>query len=131
MDPKILTRYRAYPTGFQTARLGDWAIDFTPLATVVPRRRSVVWGLLALATPRELERVYGQAVYPQVGPGHRYYPEAVVVSTRVGRRFPALVYVSSKRGSKRPSGDYLDILVRLAKRRRFPQGYILKLERFR
>jgi hypothetical protein len=131
MNPKILTRYRAYPTNLQTARLKDWAIDFTPLATIVRRKRSAVWGVLAMATPRELERIYGEPVYPGVGAGHKYYPVAVMVSTRSGHKFPALVYVSYKRGAKRPSADYLDILIRVSKRRRFPDGYIRQLARLR
>ena len=94
MDPKILRRHGAHPTNVRTARLHDWAIQFTALATIFRKRGSAVWGVLAKATPQELERIYSEELYPQVGPGHRYFPEAIVVSTRTGRKLSALVYVS-------------------------------------
>ena len=130
MEPKVLARFRAFPRNLQPARLSGWRIGFTPFATILPRRGSLVWGVVGTATPRELERVYGQALFPEKGAGHRYFPEAVVVSARGGRRIPALVYVSTKRGSRRPSPEYVEILLKVSRRRRFPRAYIRELETF-
>lgn len=125
MDAKKLAENGLGPARCVTACLKNWAIHFSPYATMRPRRGSEVWGVMCRLGLAELDKVYGRPLFNS----HRYYPEAVVVRTAAGAQISALTYISHEKAAAKPGGDYLEAILRIARQRRFPKAYVGHLQK--
>ena len=125
MHPSVLIEKGLRLRQMQAARLENWAIGFTPYATVFPCPGKEVWGVTALASPVDLDRVYDQPLFG----GYRYYPEAVLVTTQHGERVTAIQYVSFDPVGAHPPADYLRLMLEAARKHGFPDRYRLFLAR--
>ena len=97
------------------------------VANLVRSERNCVYGIAALVTHEELDRLYAHAENVL---GGAYRPEAVIVETSDGKMKPALCYIAPdmKPGAARP--DYVKRIVDPAREYGFPDWYIVRLESF-
>lgn len=98
-------------------------------ANIVPKERGTVYGVLLVASREDHERML--TLLLETGTmGAPYLPEAAVVETLDGRTCPTLVYTKLQGEVGDPSREYLDSIVRAAKRWGFPAPYVSRLENF-
>ncbi len=119
---EVLKQVEYTPERYEVARLDGYDIRIRPLANLVPSDRDRVYGIVALATHAELERLYGQ---DWVG---TYLPHPVVVSTTDGTLRAALTYIAPNMKPEPPTDDYLDRIIGPARSYGFPDWYIQRLE---
>ena len=106
------------------ARLDGFDIRIEPLATLVRKESSCVYGIVCKITHGELECLYN---LDWVG---RYDPEAVVVEVDEGRQVPALTYISDPLQKSLPARDYVQRIIEPARQWGFPDWYIQRLLQF-
>src|SRR5512147_87156 len=90
MNRAVLAEVGLAPASWEAASLPGFDIRIAPRANLVRAAGQVVFGVLATATHRELERLYAHA---QSVLGELYLPEPVLVHTEGGSWKPALCYI--------------------------------------
>ncbi len=125
---EVLEKSDVAPEGVEVARLAGFDIRIAPLANLVPSEMDAVYGIVALVTHHELERLYR---YAREELGGVYNPRAVLVETLSGAYRPALCYIAPSMTPSPASSDYVDRIILPARERGFPEWYVNKLERFR
>jgi hypothetical protein len=128
MSRRVLAQVGLLPERFETAVLDGFDIVIRPLANLVRADGGSVYGLLTVATHRELERLYAHA---RDVLGGAYLPHPVVVRTLAGQSIPALCYIAANLEPKPASSDYVDRIIGPAREHCFPASYISRLESFR
>lgn len=113
---------------FEVVRLSGFDIRIRPLANLLRRDNSCVYGIVATATHDELRRLYSHAENVL---GGVYLPEAVLTETSDGSLRPALCYIAPSMDGTPPTGGYIDRIVEPAKAYGFPSWYVERLESFR
>ncbi len=126
---EILKRVDYVPDRVEVARLHGFDITISPLANLAPSEHHCVYGILATGTHADLDRLYGRYVKGELGA--IYLPEAVLCQTLDGRWIPALCYIAAPTDQARATDDYLDRIVKPARKYGFPEWYIERLESFR
>ncbi len=126
---EILKRVDYVPDRVEVARLHGFDITISPLANLAPSEHHCVYGILATGTHDDLDRLYGRYVKGELGA--IYLPEAVLCQTLDGRWMPALCYIAAPTDQARATDDYLDRIVKPARKYGFPEWYIERLESFR
>lgn len=126
MNPGVLARAGVRLATPRRARLDGWDIEIRPHATLVPNGRRSVYGILARVTHADLHKLYAKDWF---GFG-AYLPEAVVVSDRQRRRVPATCYIAWRRGRGKPTGEYLQKMISVARQYDFPHLYIERIRSF-
>jgi len=121
----VLEQVDYVPQRYEVARLHGYDIQIRPLANLVRSDGDSVYGIAALATHADLERLYGQ---DWVG---TYLPHPVFVYTTDGTLRPALCYIAPGMEPAPPDNDYIDRIVEPAHRYGFPDWYIERLEQQR
>ena len=121
----VLKQVGYVPERYEVARLHGFDIQIRPLANIVWSDSDSVYGIVALATHADLERLYGQ---DWVG---TYLPHPVVVSVTGGTLRPALTYIAPDMKPKPPVDDYVDRIIGPARRLGFPDWYVERLEKER
>jgi hypothetical protein len=116
------------PRRWEVARLPGFDLDVRPLANLVRSDRHTVYGLLALGTHGELDRLYAHA---RDVLGQTYLPEAVLAQTLDGRWVPALCYLAAAMEPRPAAGDYIDRIAGPARAHGFPDWYVERIESFR
>ena len=87
-----------------------------------------MFGVLACATHRELDRLYAHA---RDVLGETYLPHPVLVQTQAGEARPALCYIAPRMIEKPADRDYVDRILEPARTLDFPEWYLARLESFR
>jgi hypothetical protein len=128
MSHRVLAEAGLFPERLEAAVLDGFDIVIRPLANLVRSDGCSVYGLLTVATHRELERLYAHA---RDVLGGVYLPHPVVVTTLAGQSVPALCYIAASLEPKPASSDYVDRIVGPAREHGFPASYISRLESFR
>lgn len=128
MNRDVLKEVDLAPDHVEVARLPGFDIRIRPLANLVRSDQYSVYGILAAATHRELDRLYAHA---RDVLGGVYLPYPVLAHTLDRRLVPALCYVAVTMESRPASNEYLDRIVNPAREDGFPAWYIERLESFR
>jgi cation transport regulator ChaC len=125
IDLDVLKRADVVPEQFEVARLGGFDVQIKPLANLVRSEQHCVYGIVAATTHQELHGLYSQ------GWVSSYLPEAVLVETLDGKWRAALCYVAPELAAEPAAEEYVEKIVRAARKYGFPDWYIDRLERFR
>ena len=125
INRKVLAEAHLIPEKLETAKLDGFDIRIQPLANVVRSEKHSVYGIVCLAAPEDLKRLYDQ---DWVG---AYLPETVMVETKDGKSLPAQCYIAPHAPPAPAAGDYIDRIVNPAREYEFPDWYIERLEKFR
>jgi hypothetical protein len=128
MSLDVLKEVDLVPDRVEVARLQGFDIRIRPLANLVRSDEHSVYGILAAATHRELDRLYAHA---RDVLGGVYLPHPVVAQTLDGKLIPALCYIATTMESGSASNEYIDRILNPAKEHGFPVWYIKRLESFR
>lgn len=125
MNADVLAQAGVYPSDRQAAQLDGWELKIAPRATLIPAPRSRVYGVLGQMTHEDLDRVYAKDWF---GFG-AYLPEAVIV-TAAARQAPALCYIAWKTEGGKPTRQYIQKMVAVAREHCFPEEYVRHIESF-
>ena len=125
IDLDVLKRAGVVPKRFEVAKLGGFDVEIKPLANLVRSERHCVYGIVAATTHQELRRLYSQ------GWVSSYLPEAVLVETLDGKWRAALCYVAPELAAEPAAEEYVEHIVRAARKHGFPDWYVDRLESFR
>jgi hypothetical protein len=126
MSPDVLAKADVRPTDLRKARLDGWELTIAPRATLVPSPGRSVYGVAGRLTHAELERLYTKDWF---GFG-TYLPEAVLVNDTARGSWPAVTYVSWQLEGGKPTGDYVEKILSVARERAFPEEYVRHIESF-
>ena len=126
MNADVLAKADVHPAERQAARLDGWALAIAPHATLVPAPGSRVFGVLGKLTHEELDRLYMKDWF---GFG-RYLPEAVVALDAAGGPVPALCYVAWESEGGRPTAEYVERILQVAREYSFPEDYVRHIRSF-
>ncbi|HWL88913.1 MAG TPA: gamma-glutamylcyclotransferase family protein [Polyangiaceae bacterium] len=113
---------------WEVAKLAGFDIRIAPRANLVRSDQHCVYGILAKATHRELERLYIE--HSKGILGETYLPEAVLVETSSGTWRAAICYICPEMVARTPAPDYVQRIIGPARRFDFPEWYIARLESF-
>ena len=127
MNVDVLREVNLVPETWEVARLSGFDIDIRPRANLVRSDRYAVYGVVAPVSHPELARLYAHAHDVL---GESYLPEAVIVEVDGSFR-PALCYIATSMVPRPAADDYVDRVVRPARRFGFPAWYVDRLETFR
>ena len=127
MNREVLAEVGLSPAYWEPASLPGFEIRIAPRANLVRSPGDTVFGVLANATHRELDRLYAHA---RDVLGEAYLPHPVLVHTRAGRTLPALCYIAPVMVERRAERDYVDRILEPARALAFPEWYLARLESF-
>jgi hypothetical protein len=128
MNLDVLREVDLVPPQWEVAKVMGFDITIAPRANLVPSEFDAVYGIVALATHRELQRLYDHARNVL---GETYFPRAVLTEILDGKWRPALCYLAPEMAPRPAAADYVDRIVRPARELGFPDWYIARLESFR
>jgi hypothetical protein len=125
----VLKEVDLVPEHHEVARLAGFDIRIAPRANLIRSEEHTVYGIIATATHKELERLYSE--HSQGKLGETYWPEAVLVQTLDGKLKPVMTYICPHMILRPAETAYVDRIINPAKILDFPAWYIAKLESFR
>jgi len=128
MNMDVLRDVDVVPAQWEPARLPGFDIVVRPRANLERSQRHCVYGVVATATHRELDKLYEHA---RDILGETYLPEPVLTETLDGKWRPALCYIAPEMTAGPAAGDYLDRIMAPARALGFPGWYLDRLESFR
>jgi len=128
MNRAVLGEVGLAPRRWEPAALAGFDIRIAPRANLARAPGQLVFGVLALATHAELERLYDHA---RDVLGGVYLPEAVLVQAGSGAHEPALCYLAPRMVEGPVDPGYLDRILEPARELGFPASYLARLESFR
>ena len=126
MSPEVLAKADVHPTDLQKARLEGWKLVIAPRATLVPAASASVYGVVARLTHVELDRLYAKDWF---GFG-TYLPEAVLVTLDAGDPLPAISYIAWQLEGGKPTRDYVEKILSVARQFSFPEDYVRHIQSF-
>ena len=126
MSPAVLAKADVRPTDLQKARLDGWELTIAPRATLMPAPGRSVHGILARLTHAELGQLYGKDFF---GFG-TYLPEAVLVTPASGNPLPGITYISWRLEGGKPTGEYVEKILSVAREHSFPEDYVRHIQSF-
>lgn len=121
----VLHEVDLHPARFEVARLPGYDISIRPLANLAASDEHTVYGMLASATHRELERLYRHASDVL---GGVYLPHPVLAYTLVGQAEPALCYIAPSLEPSPPDPAYVSRILEPAREYGFPRWYLKRIE---
>jgi hypothetical protein len=128
MNLEVLRDIGIAVSGCEVARLDGFDIAIAPLANLVRADHASVHGVLAYATPEDLDRLYAHA---RDILGGTYRPESVSVQTRDGRARVVRCYIAPHMDMRPADRAYVERILQPARAWGFPAWYISRLEHFR
>jgi cation transport regulator ChaC len=126
MHPDVLAQANVHPTERQLARLDGWKLRIAPRATLIPADGNCVYGIVAQLTHPELDKLYTKDWF---GFG-TYLPEAVMVTNATARQLAAMCYIAWETAGGKPTREYMEKMVSVAREYSFPDDYIRHMESF-
>jgi len=123
----VLREFDLEPERFEVARLPGYDISIRPLANLVSSDEHTVYGVLATATHRDLERLYDHA---RDVLGGVYLPNPVLAHTLLGQAEPALCYIAPSLRPAPPDPAYVRRILEPARQYGFPAWYQKRIESF-
>ena len=128
MNRAVLAEVGLAPVDWEQASLPGFDIRIAPRANLISSPGHTVFGVLASATHRELERLYAHAHDVL---GETYLPHPVLVHTQTGETRPALCYIAPQMIERPAEHDYVDRILEPARALGFPEWYLARLGSFR
>jgi hypothetical protein len=128
MNLDVLAEVSLVPEQQEVGRLSGFELRIAPRANLLRSAKDCVYGLLATATHRELDRLY---THSREVLGETYLPEAVLVESLDGRLRPAMTYLCSEMVPRPADPAYVERIAGPARRLGFPDWYVAKIESFR
>jgi hypothetical protein len=128
MNVEVLKEVDLVPERWEVARLSGFDLVIRPRANLIRSDQHCVYGIVATATHRELERLYAHA---RDELGEVYLPEAVLVETLDGKWKPALCYLAPAMAPRPAAAEYVERIAGPARTFGFPEWYIRRIESFR
>jgi cation transport regulator ChaC len=125
----VLKEVDLIPDQYEVARLAGFDIRIAPRANLVRSDQHTVYGIIATATHKELERLYVEHAHGKLG--ELYLPEAVLVQTLDGKLKPAMTYICPAMEPRPAENAYVDRIANPARSFAFPDWYVARLESFR
>ena len=127
MDLNILKDFDCVPEQWEVARLYGHDIVIQPRANLIRSDRTCVYGIVAAVTHDELDRLYARI---QREFGQTYLPEPALAETLNGTWVPALTYIAASMDAEPATREYIERMVKPARKLDFPAWYIERLESF-
>ncbi len=127
MNRGVLAEVNLAPEYWEPASLAGFDIRIAPRANLIPSPGHTVFGVLAAATHRELDRLYAHA---RDVLGETYLPHPILVQTRAGETRPALCYIAPQMIERPAERDYVDRILEPAREFGFPDWYLARLRSF-
>jgi hypothetical protein len=124
----VLKEADLVPRDIEVARLSGFDITISPLANLVESSQHMVYGILATASHRELQRLYIE--HAQDVLGGIYEPQAVLTETMSGLWRPALTYIAHAMAPGPAARDYVERIARPAREFGFPAWYCDRIESY-
>lgn len=115
----------AIALGIATLRGWRFAINPDGFGTLAPQAGALAYGVLWQLGLRDLAAINA---YEDVSGG--LYRRRTLPVTWCGRRRPALVYLTSRRGTGIPRPGYIALVVAAARDWRLPERYVQRLKRW-
>ena len=128
MNLKVLGEVDLVPGRWRVATLSGFDIRICPRANLVRSEKDCVYGVVATAKHRELDRLYAHAKDVL---GETYLPQAVISKTIDGEVVPALCYIAPDMRPAPAEPAYVDRIVAPAEEFGFPVWYVDRLRGFR
>src|SRR2546422_2967096 len=128
MNQRVLAEVGLAPAYWEPASLAGFDIRIAPRANLITSPGHTVFGVLATATHRELDRLYAHA---RDVLGETYLPHPVLVQTRMGETRPALCYIAPQMIERPAERDYVDRILEPARALGAPEWYLARLQSFR
>ena len=128
INPDVLKEVDLIPERWEVARLAGFDLDIAPRANLIRSEGSTVYGMLATATHRELERLYVEHAHGKLG--EVYLPEAVLVQTQDGQFRAAMTYICPNMQRRPAELAYVQRIANPARTFGFPDWYVQKIEQF-
>ena len=125
----VLGEVDLLPEEHEVAVLHGYDLRIRPLANIVRRDETNVYGIVATATHAELDRLYREHALGVLGGS--YLPEAVLVETQNGASRPALCYIAHEMEDRPADPAYVERIAGPARRFGFPDWYVRKIEAFK
>jgi hypothetical protein len=127
MNFDVLAEVRYEPERWEVAVLPGFDLVIAPRATLVRAERGAAWGINAMATHAELDRLYAEHAKGLLG--HTYLPEAVLTFGPGGPR-PAMTYICPQLTPGSVDPAYVARIAGPARRFGFPEWYVERIESF-
>ena len=124
----VLKEVDLVPALWETASLPGFDLVIGPRANLRRSGGDVVYGILATATHRELDRLYVEHAKGVLG--EIYLPEAVLVSDSSGKFRAALTYICPAMEPRPAERAYVERIAQPAERYGFPDWYVKKIRGF-
>ena len=121
----VLKEVNIIPEQYEIAKLNGFDIQIQPLANLIRSEQHCVYGIVAKLTHKALKQLYAHA---QDVLGGVYFPEPVLVETLDGKYQPALCYIAHTLKPKTADPNYIQRIIKPAKKYGFPAWYIARLE---
>ncbi|MGL4611702.1 MAG: gamma-glutamylcyclotransferase family protein [Trueperaceae bacterium] len=125
----VLKEVDLVPEAWEVACLAGFDIQIAPRANLIRSAEHTVYGILATATHRELERLYIEHAHGKLG--EIYLPEAVLVQSLDGKFRVAMTYICHEMEPRPAEDAYVERIAKPAREFGFPAWYIAKLEAFK
>jgi len=125
---EVLREVNLIPAKWEVARIMGFDIEIAPRANLVRADQRIAYGIVALATHAELNRLYAHAKDVL---GEIYLPEAVNVQTLDGKWMPAMTYLCPEMQPRAAEEAYVERIAGPARKFGFPDWYIDRINRFR
>lgn len=123
----VLAEVDLRPSRWEVARLSGYDLSIAPRANLVRADGHIVYGISAVATHAELDRLYAHA---RDVLGETYLPEAVSTETVEGTLRPCLCFICHAMEPRPPERAYVERILRPAREHGFPAWYLERIERF-
>ncbi len=125
----VLAEVEIYERSYQVAWLPNYKLVISPLANLAKDQSFVTLGIATKLNHDELNRLYIEHARDKLG--GNYLPEAVLVYISRNSMMPALSYISHEMEAARPETEYVDRILRPARKYGFPSHYLEHIESFR
>ena len=129
MNFDVLKEVDLEPEEWEVARAPGFDIHIGPRANLIRSDEHIVWGINATATHAELSRLYGDHAKGVLG--ETYLPEAILTYSPDGRFRAAMTYICPGMAPGPVESAYVERIAGPARKHRFPEPYIRRIESFR
>ena len=112
---------------WEVAKLNGYDIVIRPRANLIKSEMHCVFGIITSLSHSDLEKLYTHAKNVL---GELYLPEAVLLETKGNKWLPALCYICHDMQPRPAENDYINRIIKLAKKLGLPNIYIEKIGTF-
>jgi hypothetical protein len=127
MNPLVMRDFGVTVTEVRPANLPGFELVIRPRPNLVRSDRAVVFGSLMAVTHDDLTTIYSGL---EKNFGIKYFPEAVLATTRDGFVLPALCYIVRRLPESEPDPAFVKQLAQCVRSMGHPEWYAAHVESF-